>query len=259
MRYFLPGVFAFSALFASIDARRKTSTSKTLSVDFGDYPTSGEPDMEQWLANEGLLVSDQTIGGTIEHTLTPDNVDIQDGALRLKVTGQSGNGTVLAAQIAAAADDILYGTFSVVTKASPVAGTCQGIFTYADDNHEVDIELLSSYYTTGYENEDGAVSAGLEFTNQPLTTTVGETNTVVPYGFDPTADFHEYTIEWTPTYSKFHVDGELKTTFTTNVPSKASQFMLNNWSNGNVLWSAGPPTEDSYFLVKSIDLKYTTA
>ncbi|GAA6040995.1 hypothetical protein JCM8097_000530 [Rhodosporidiobolus ruineniae] len=257
MRFSASSAVAALTLVSGALARSKKSKTQTLSVNFGDY-SSGN--VQDWLSDQGLLVSDWPIDDSpLSYTYTPDNVDIRDGALRLKVTGQAGGEQVYGAEVSTAADNILYGTFTAVAKASKVPGTCQGIFTYSDDNHEVDIELLSSYYTTGYDGPEGAVPAGLEFTNQPLTKKVEETNTAVSYGFDPTEDFHEYTIEWTSTYSKFYVDGELKTTFTTNVPKKATMFTLNNWSNGDPLWSAGPPTEDSYFLVKSIDLKYTTA
>lgn len=71
-----------------------------------------------------------------------------------------------------------------------------------------DIELLTSYVTSGYEN--GAVLpgtpfyhyiirlhfidivlTGLQLTDQPLVPGTASTYSAVPYGFDPTADFHE--------------------------------------------------------------------
>ncbi|GAA5858374.1 hypothetical protein JCM8547_004669 [Rhodosporidiobolus lusitaniae] len=237
------------------------AASKMLDITFSDFDGTLQSQVEPWLNGQGLNVSDRTIDSSpYAHTFSPQNVQIEDGNLVLKVTGQNDGGDVVSAQVLTTDDSILYGTFTAVAKASNVSGVCQGIFTYTDDNDEIDIELLSSYYT----GENDYVTPGLHFTNQPLVAGTGETTTAVPYAvdgveFDPTEDFHEYTIEWTEGLTRFFVDGELKTTFTENVPSKPTSFYLNNWSSGNSGWSAGPPTEDTYFLVKSIHLEYTTA
>ncbi|GAA5898977.1 hypothetical protein JCM6882_004583 [Rhodosporidiobolus microsporus] len=232
------------------------ATKKTLDVDFGDF-TGSHGQVESWLNERGLEVSSWPIDSTpLPHTYLVENVDIVDGSLRLKVPGVSGDADVTGGEVATQASDILYGTFTTVARTSPVAGVCHGFFTYTNDNAEIDIEVLTSYYTEGYGY---SVQPGLEFTNQPLVDGEESTNTAVPYGFDPTADFHEYTIEWTSTASKFYVDGELKKTFKTNVPKVPAQFMWNSWSSGDPNWSAGPPTEDSYLDIRSIHLEYTTA
>jgi hypothetical protein len=67
-----------------------------------------------------------------------------------------------------------------------------GIFFYTNDNLEVDIELLTSYYTTGLGD---AVKPGLQLTNQALVPKQPSTNVVVPYGFDPVS---LYTLESVP-------------------------------------------------------------
>lgn len=51
-----------------------------------------------------------------------------------------------------------------------------------NDNLEVDIELLTSYYTEGLGD---AVKPGLQLTNQALTPGEKLSNMVVDYGFDP--------------------------------------------------------------------------
>jgi len=48
-----------------------------------------------------------------------------------------------------------------------------------------------------------------------------------PYGFDPTAEFHNYTIQWTPAESRFYVNGEFRQAIDTNVPSLASKIIFN--------------------------------
>ncbi|BGO88424.1 hypothetical protein NBRC10512_006989 [Rhodotorula toruloides] len=230
-----------------------TNGVKTLDVDFSAYNGEG---LSTFLDKHSLYVSNYPVDSTpISHTFVPSNVDIVDGALRLKVTGQSGKGDVKSAEVGTYASNIRYGTFMTIAKLTPVPGVCFGAFTYTDDNHEIDIEALSSYYTTGYRE---SVPPGLEFTNQPLIAGQQETNTAVPYGFDPTADFHNYTIVWNAKSSQFYVDGKLRKTFTKNVPQIGASFIWNAWSSGDPNWSAGPPKQDAYTLIKSVHLQYTT-
>ncbi|BGP36181.1 hypothetical protein JCM10449v2_000079 [Rhodotorula kratochvilovae] len=225
-----------------------------LDVDFSTYKSGT---VASFLDKNELYASSYSVASTpLSHTFVSSNVDIVNGALRLKVNGQSGKGDVKSAEVGTYADDILYGTFTTVAKLTDVPGICFGAFTYTDDNHEIDIETLSSYYTKGYGY---SVQPGLEFTNQPLTEGQQSTNTAVAYGFDPTADFHNYTIVWTSSTSKFYLDGKLRTTFKKNVPKIAASFLWNAWSSGDVNWSAGPPKKDSYTLIKEIHLAYTTA
>ncbi|GAA6056558.1 hypothetical protein JCM3770_004360 [Rhodotorula araucariae] len=226
----------------------------TLDVDFSTY-TSGSVDA--FLDKNGLYASEYSVPTTpLSHTFRASNVDIVDGTLRLKVDGQRGRGDVKSAEVGTQADNIRYGTFTTVAKLSNVPGVCAGFFTYTDDNHEIDIEALSSYYTGGYGY---SVQPGLQFTNQPLREGRHPTAAAVTYGFDPAADFHNYTLVWTPSKSLFYVDGKHRRTFRRNVPSVAASFLWNAWSSGDVNWSAGPPKEDSYTLIREIHLAYTTA
>ncbi|GAA6058728.1 hypothetical protein JCM10212_003416 [Sporobolomyces blumeae] len=226
----------------------------TLSVDFGSLDSADG--LEAFLSENKLAISDYPVGSTpVTHSFLKENVDWVDGALRLIVTGQSGNGDVKSGEIATT-EDFLYGTVTTRLKASPVPGVCHGIFWYTNDNLEVDIELLSSYYTEG---RGDSVKPGLQLTNQALTKGDKSSNTVVPYGFDPTADFHDYTIEWTEDATIFSVDGTEVGRLTDNVPKEKMAFIWNNWSSGEPNWSAGPPTEDSYMLISYIAANWTVA
>jgi beta-glucanase (GH16 family) len=142
-------------------------------------------------------------------------------------------------------DTMLYGKITTRAKVGAAEGVCSGIFFYLNDNSEIDIEILTSYITKSYKTIVPAGEplrlqpltwkhrvtklewAGIEFTNQPLVEGDQETNTAVPFSFDPTADFHDYTIEWTSDSSKFYVDEQLLNTFMDNVPNVAMAFVLN--------------------------------
>ncbi|KAI5476568.1 glycoside hydrolase family 16 protein [Pseudohyphozyma bogoriensis] len=232
-----------------------------LDIDFSTFTTGDS--VAKFLSGYDIAVSDYTVGTTPnEHAFVPDNVAIVDGVLQLTVSGGAGSGTVPSAEIATNFK-VLYANITTRAKASSVPGVCHGFFSYKDNSTtplgfgEIDIEILTSYITTGYG--DGIVPPGLEFTNQAVYADGVETNAAVAYGFDLTADFHDYTIVWTSEHTGFYVDGVLKQTFTDNVPSIASAWIWNNWSDGDPNWTAGPPTEDATVEIERISGYYYAA
>ncbi|GAA5845144.1 hypothetical protein JCM11251_008009 [Rhodosporidiobolus azoricus] len=230
----------------------------SLLVDFSTYTGSSAADLSSFLSSHGLRVSTSFIESSpVTHTFMKENIGWKEGALSLKVTGQTAGGKedVKSAEFSTT-DSILYGMVTTRARASPVEGVCHGFFYYADDNHEVDIELLSSFYTKG---KGDAVAAGCQFTNQALVPGDKVTSKAVPYGFDPTTDFHDYTIEWTADATTFSLDGEVVATLTENVPTTPMPMVWNSWSSGGENWSAGPPTEDSYLLIAAIAANWTVA
>ncbi|GAA5836088.1 hypothetical protein JCM11251_007366 [Rhodosporidiobolus azoricus] len=252
--------FALSFLATlSFIAGSALAAKRSLDIDFSTYNGSPTDSAEaaKWLNSKGLWVSDWPIDSTpLPHTYLVDNVNIENGSLVLKVPAVAADGEVTGAEVATIDDQILYGTFTTWAKASPVPGVCHGFFTYTDENHEIDIELLTSYYSKGYRY---SVKKGLQLTNQPLEPGTGSTNSVWEYTFDPTDAYHEYTIGWSASASKFYVDGNLVETFTTNVPRVAAQFIWNSWSSGDPNWSAGPPKKDAYLSIRRVHLEYSTA
>ncbi|GAA6018679.1 hypothetical protein JCM10207_009008 [Rhodosporidiobolus poonsookiae] len=213
------------ARFERFAGTKTAASTQTLNIDFSDYSGASGDDARSWLANQGLVVSDITIGKSSSivpyaRRYVPENVDIVDGLLRFKVDAERVNNDVISGEIATEADNILYGTFKTVAKATSTEGTCLGFFTYTDDNHELDIEFLSSYYTEGYDT---------------------------------------YTLVWTANSAEYYVDGEYWTTLTRNIPTIPAQYFWNFCANGNLYWSAGPPPTDAFAYIKSISLEYTTA
>ncbi|KZP17208.1 glycoside hydrolase family 16 protein [Athelia psychrophila] len=244
---FLSFVISASAVFAkgtrgASNRAAAASSTTAVNVDFTTY-TSGS--VASFLSSAGLSISDYSTDSTPQaHTFVPGNVGISNGALTLLVSG----GTTNSAEVVFD-KTFLYGNITTRAQISTVPGTCAGFFFYKDDNNEQDIELLSSYVTTGYKT---IVPPGIELTNQAATVGGTETNSAVGYGFDPTAAFHDYTIVWTPGLTEYYVDGQIKASYTTNVPSVASSFILNNWSSGDPNWSAGPPTADNIVRIQSV-------
>ncbi|ORY90233.1 concanavalin A-like lectin/glucanase domain-containing protein [Leucosporidium creatinivorum] len=231
------------------------SGATALEINFSDY-TSGN--ISSWLEDRGLKIYTQLIGGSpLTHTFTPSNVAIADGTLQLTVSAGATE-DVKSAQVGTVDENLLYLKITTRAKAGKSEGVCSGLFTYHNDTQEADIEILTSYINTPSANGD--VGAGLEFTNQKTGSEGLASNYHVAYpDWDPRDDFHDYTLEWTASATRFYVDGELWKEITTNVPSVPSSFIWNNWSSGNVGWTAGPPTEDNVLEIENITGWYTTA
>ena len=95
-------------------------------------------------------------------------------------------------------ESFLYGRFEVRYKASPGSGQTSTFFTYNDINpneqwNEIDIEILGRY------------ADDVQFN----TITPRQGNNHVRHQFvrfDPSLDFHTYTIEWTPDYVAWFID-----------------------------------------------------
>src|SRR5690606_3597076 len=147
-------------------------------------------------------------------------------------------------------DTLTYGRVRArakLAKGSAVISSLVTIYTPwpADDWNELDIECLGKDPQNVQFN--AMVYTGPP-TTPPVTTSVTPTQdpTQVDLGFDPSEDFHVYTIEWTPEGAFFLVDDELKHTWIKyislmNLPQNV---LLTIWASNAAAW-AGPVTEET--------------
>jgi hypothetical protein len=71
--------------------------------------------------------------------------------------------------------------------------------------------------------------------------------------FDPTTAFHEYRFDFLPGRVLFYADSEVIGVMNGSaVPTHAGHVILQHWSNGNPLWSGGPPTTNAYLTVSYV-------
>jgi beta-glucanase (GH16 family) len=64
--------------------------------------------------------------------------------------------------------------------------------------------------------------------------------------FNPTNAYHEYRIDYVPGSIVFYADTEVLTRFdASTIPFSPGHLILTHWSNGNILWSSGPPVENA--------------
>ncbi len=119
----------------------------------------------------------------------------------------------------------LYGRFEVRYKAIQKDGILASFFTYYDGGsgtstwNELDIEVMGRY-----END-------VQFNS----ITPGQVNHVrhQNLNFNPSVDFHDYAIEWTPSYVAWFVDGEMvhkQTGAHIATINKAQKIMMNVWN-----------------------------
>jgi len=78
--------------------------------------------------------------------------------------------------------------------------------------------------------------------------------------FDPSDGFHEYRFDFLPGIVLFLADGSLLASMTTDaVPTEPGHLMLTQWSNGNPLWSFGPPPVDSTITVSYVKAYFNSS
>lgn len=78
--------------------------------------------------------------------------------------------------------------------------------------------------------------------------------------FDPTADFHEYRFDYVPGRVIFYADSEAVAEMEGGeMPSVGGHLILQHWSNGNPLWSGGPPEADALLTVSYVKAYFNSS
>jgi len=243
---------------------RATSTcGKTIIAGAGTFMKSATFTFPGTSLPSGLIAStdtirDQDYGAPYNHKFETKNVFVKDGYLNIKVPGgqkpaSAPNQAISSGEVFTEVSNILYASVRTHAIFSTVPGTCQSSFFYKSDTQEVDIEYLSD--PASQSNPDG--TADLQYTNQP--TNGGDStwsHQAAPKNIGTAV--HEYRIDWTADFTSFYVDGVQKQKYTTNVASEAGTWLWNNWANGDIGWSAGPPRQDNVMKIQKIEMFYNT-
>jgi hypothetical protein len=125
---------------------------------------------------------------------------------------------------------------------------------YYNDTQEIDMEFLSrefdpsnnSYPVNLVLQSRAAAEAGYN---------AQETGNFrkVYLPFDPTSDFHEYRIDFLSDKVIFYADDRVLAEMGgAAVPDHSGHLILQHWSNGNPLWSGGPPEQDAVTTVSYV-------
>jgi beta-glucanase (GH16 family) len=112
----------------------------------------------------------------------------------------------------------------------------------ADDWNELDIECLGQ---AGKVQLNAMVYMG-QPTTPPVTTSVKPTAfpTMATLDFDPSADFHDYEIEWTPQGARFSIDDVEVRRWSEHIDlmKLPQNVLMTIWASGSVSW-AGAVTD----------------
>ncbi len=115
----------------------------------------------------------------------------------------------------------------------------------ADDWNELDIEYLGRY-------ADRVQFNSMVYTGPPTVPPVQQSVTPTQYpqlstlGFDASADFHVYAIEWTPSEARFTVDGQTQHVWSSEIARMKlpQNILLTIWASASADW-AGAIAPDS--------------
>jgi beta-glucanase (GH16 family) len=184
-----------------------------------------------------------------------ESVSVSDGLMTLRLL-DAPSGTVddtgatksfLGAEVRSKAT-IEYGRVRARAKFSDRSAVVSALVTIytpwpADNWNELDIEHL------GFEPDHVQFNT-MVYTGEPVTlpATTSVTPTQFPelvdLGFDASADFHEYEIEWTPEYVRFAVDGEQRHQWTQHLAllGLPQNVLLTIWASSSADW-AGAVTD----------------
>jgi beta-glucanase (GH16 family) len=123
-----------------------------------------------------------------------------------------------------------------------------------NDSQEIDMEFLSSQFSV--ENNTfpvNLVRQSPQSASQGFSTSGPDNYIVKNLPFNPTTAFHEYRIDFLPGKVVFYADGHvLHVMHTSSSASQPGHLILTHWSNGNELWSGGPPTQDAAITVSYV-------
>lgn len=78
--------------------------------------------------------------------------------------------------------------------------------------------------------------------------------------FDPAEAFHEYRFDYVPGKVIFYADSEILAEMEGGgMPSSGGHLILQHWSNGNPLWSGGPPEVDAALTVSYVKAYFNSS
>ncbi|KAI9649014.1 hypothetical protein NHQ30_001580 [Ciborinia camelliae] len=185
-----------------------------------------------------------------------------DPGVQLTVSGGNPtNGFVQTAEMDSAREDLLWGTYRAAMKLTLTPGTCSAFFWYFNDSQEIDMEFLSSQFNV--DNNTFPVNLVLQSVQsvQAGYNAAGTGNYVVAnLPFNPTTGYHEYRIDFIPGNVIFYADGQILAKMnSTAVPTSPGHMILTQWSNGNPLWSSGPPSHDAVISVSYVKAYFNSS
>ncbi|KAG6005494.1 hypothetical protein E4U21_007888 [Claviceps maximensis] len=197
----------------------------------------------------------------------PEHEDLNEGiksqgAMGLRVGSTPTEiGAITAAEIDSTRMDMFWGSYRVTMKLTRLSGTCAAFFWYRNDSQEIDMEFLSREFDVVTQVFPvNLVIHSRESMRDGYDASKSGTLRRVELSFDPTSAFHEYRFDYLPGRVIFYADGRVLAEMGgERIPSSGGHLILQHWSNGNKLWSGGPPSSDAVVLVRSVQAYFNSS
>jgi len=160
---------------------------------------------------------------------TPDNVVVEGGLLKLKVTNVARGDRPYSAAEVYTSGEFSYGRFEARIKFCKGSGIVSSLFTYKDDAQnqweEIDIEHLGRLpKAIQYNLISSPAGNGNDRQYQPF---------VVHFDYSPSEEFHDYAMEWLPDGITFFVDGAYSHRMVQPRIQHATRLRMNAWPTNN--------------------------
>jgi hypothetical protein len=196
------------------------STTSLVRVDWAAGDTLDNAD---WRLRDDTFPSNMAL-------FTPANVRQLPGHASLTLRHEQTSVRSLTSGAIASTASYRYGRFKTEIRTSGVPGVITGMFLHRNGpRQEIDIEFVGKDPFTMLVNvfyNPGPEGAKLEYGYRGAPT-------LIELGFDATADFHTYEIDWLPSKIRWLIDGEVVyervTWDPTPIPDRPLQFNLNLW------------------------------
>ncbi|KAL2202098.1 concanavalin A-like lectin/glucanase [Sarocladium strictum] len=202
--------------------------------------------------------------GRFGKTFLPENVVVNpdgdgtttedDGGLELVVGREMSQDAISGAEIDSKRLDLHWGSFRAGMKVTDVNGTCAAFFWYFNDTQEIDMEFLSREFNRDKDYYPINLVVQTEQSKQAGydASKTGHFKRV-NLGFDPAEDYHEYRFDYNREKVRFFADGKVLAEMGgEGMPSSGGHLIFQHWSNGNPLWSGGPPEQDAVLKVRYV-------
>lgn len=194
-----------------------------------------DPGLQLWVRKDQVYSSGTGMGGTSAYKMVPT------------------------AEIVSARDDILYGSFRIGMRTTPLAGTCGAFFFYRNDSNEIDIELLSGDQPAG--RNAGFVNLVTQKQKNDWVNIKPDSDNHYNHSLalNPSLGYHEYRFDWLPDRVDFYVDSKWISTIRSNVPKSPGAIHISHWSDGNDKWSGEPPEQNAVMTVSYVKAYFNSS
>lgn len=239
---FFDDTFSFHTLVSKHDSTHTSSLNSEDSFYISDPLNTYDTSL--WMKSDGW-----SNGGVFANNWEGDQIVFNNGIMQLRL--EEVNGTLVSGEYQSN-EAYGHGYYEVSLKASGIAGTINGFFTYTGPSEgtphdEIDVEIKGdnptlmqvNYWTNGVEH--------------PF---------VIDLGFDASIAFHTYGFSWQADKIEWYVDGQLVHTEDGSLgalPTHPGKIITNLWgTSGAGVWSSDYDVSNGDAVLEVTHINYST-